>query len=107
VLISDFQFVSVVEDEEIDDDQNATGSRGKPTSINCRTNTASSGHCSKLNARVAKLAKAISEASGISSPPTSAKSGSGNTENLPTFVKAKWCLSFLPTLYARLGSAKN
>jgi hypothetical protein len=92
--------VSVVEDNDSDDLKMAN-SRVKPKSINRRRN-ASSGPDSKN-----KSLKLKSEASYTASPPTSTQSGAGETEGLPAFAKAKWCTSFLPTLYACLGSSSN
>ena len=55
----------------------------------------------------AKTSKAKSSASSSATPPTSTQTASGETEGLPAFAKARWTSAFLPTLYARLGSAKD
>jgi hypothetical protein len=69
---------------------------------NSRHHMATDSKAASINRHTGAKAKTSS-----ASPPTSTQTGSGETEGLPAFAKAKWTSCFLPTLYACLASATD
>lgn len=84
-------------------DHKATGPHVKHPAINHCANTAPS-EVPRLKTRPLKVK---SEALVTESLPSSMQSILHKTDGLLMFAKSKWCTSFLPTLYACLGSAMN
>lgn len=106
VLICNSQLVLVVgDDDDSDSGHKATGYSLKRAAINRGAKASPSG---VPRSRIKSL-KVKSEVLLADSPTIGALSVARayDTDGLPLFAKGRWCSSFLPTLYACLGSATN
>ena len=104
VLICNSQLVLVVtDDDDSDGGQKATGSYLKRAAINHGANASPSG----VSRSRTKSLKVKSEALFVDSLTIGTPSIAYDADGLPIFARGKWSTSFLPTLYACLGSATN
>jgi len=108
-----FQLILVVSDsDKSDSSRKATTSHVKPKATSC-TNSATARSTSALSRTTntkAKLSKMKSKASFLSASTNSIHVLPVldiDADGLPTFARANWSTSFLPTLYALLGSSSK